>query len=129
MLAKNPGFTAVAVLTLALGIGANTTIFSVINDVLLHPVPWKDPDRILGVWETNSKTGMDRGLVSPANFLEWKGPNRAFQQVAAWRFLYLNLTGRGKPEQLEGLTVTAGYFPLLGVTAALGRTFLPDEDQ
>jgi putative ABC transport system permease protein len=128
MLVKNPGFTIVAVFTLALGIGANTAIFSVIHAVLLHPVPWKDPDRIVNFWETNLKRGVEREIVSPANFLEWRDQNQIFEQTAAWRFQYFNLTGRDEPERVQGLAVSPGYFPLLRVKPALGRTFLSNEE-
>ncbi|HMG32731.1 MAG TPA: ABC transporter permease [Blastocatellia bacterium] len=129
MLLKRPGFTAVVVLVLALGIGANSAFFSVISGVLIRPVPWEDPDRIANVWETNLKRGEDTALVSAVNFLDWRDQNRIFEYVAGWRFLYLNLTGRGEPERLQGLTVSPDYFPLLKVKAALGRTFLPEEEQ
>ena len=128
-LLKNPGFTAIGVLTLALGIGANTAMFSFIYAVLLHPVPWKDPGRIVNFWETHSKKGVEREIVSPANFLEWRDQNQIFEQTAAWRFQYFNLTGRDEPERVQGLAVSPSYFPLLGVKPALGRTFLSDEEQ
>ena len=129
MLFKRPGFTAVVVLVLALGVGANSAFFSVISAVLLRPVPWEDPERIVNVWETNLKRGEDNALVSTINFLYWRDQNQVFEQVAGWRFLYLNLTGRGEPERVQGLKVSPGYFPLLKVKTALGRTFLPDEEQ
>jgi putative ABC transport system permease protein len=129
MLLKRPGFTAVVVLVLALGIGANSAFFSVVSAVLVRPVPWKDPERIVNVWETNLKRGEDNALVSAVNFLDWRDQNQVFEQVAGWRFLYLNLTGRGEPERVQGLTVSPSYFPLLKVNAALGRTFLPEEEQ
>jgi predicted permease len=130
LLRKNPGFTAVAVLTLALGIGANTAIFSVIENTLLHPVPWKDPDRILSLLEIDSRGKVERQVVSPANFLDWRGlvAGEVFDGVAAWNFVYVNLTGGDQPEQVEGLAVTADYFHLLGFQAAQGRTFQSDED-
>ena len=129
MLLKAPGFTATVVLVLALGIGTNSALFSVVNAVLLRPVPWKDPDRIVSVWETNLKSGDNRVLVSSANYREWRDRSNVFESVAGWRFLYLNLTGRGEAERLQGLTVSPAYFPLLGVRAALGRTFVPEEEQ
>ena len=129
MLLKTPGFTATVVLVLALGIGTNSALFSVVNAVLLRPVPWKDPDRIVNVWETNLKSGDNRVLVSSANYLEWRDRNNVFESVAGWRFLYLNLTGRGEAERVQGLTVSPAYFSLLGVKAALGRTFVPEEEQ
>ena len=129
MLLKRPGFTAAVVLVLASGIGANTALFSVVSAVLLRPVPWKDPERIVNVWETNLKRGEDNALVSAVNFLDWRDQNRVFEHVAGWRFLYLNLTGRDEPVRVQGLTISPSYFPLLRVEAALGRTFLPGEEQ
>jgi putative ABC transport system permease protein len=128
-LRKRPGFTALVVSILALGIGANSALFSVISAALLHPVPWKDPERILNVWETRAKKGENNNLVSAVNFVDWRGRCQSFEQAAGWRFLYLNLTGRDEPERVQGLTVSPGYFPLLGVEAALGRTFLPEEEE
>lgn len=129
MLLKRPGFTAMVVLVLALGIGANSAFFSVVNAVLLRPVPWKDPERIVSVWETNLKRGENSALVSAVNFLDWRDQGKVFEHVAGWRFLYLNLTGRGESERVQGLTVSPDYFPLLSVKAALGRTFIPEEEQ
>src|SRR3569832_2117119 len=106
MLLKKPGFTAAVVLVLALGVGANSAFFSVISTALLRPVPWEDAERIVNVWETNLKRGEDNSLVPASNFLYWRDQNQVFEQVAGWRFLYLNLTGRGDPERLQGLTVS-----------------------
>src|ERR1700693_4219279 len=112
MLSKNRGFTIAVLLVSALGIGANSTIFSVINAALIRPFPWKDPDRIVYVFETNKKLGLDRQLVSPANFFDWKDQSKSFDQTAAWRFLYFNITGRDEPERVQGLIVDANFFPL-----------------
>ena len=128
-LRKRPGFTAVAVAILALGIGANSALFSVVSAALLRPVPWKDPERIVSVWETRAKKGESNNLVSAVDFVEWRERCQSFEQAAGWRFLYLNLTGSDEPERVQGLTVSPGYFPLLGVEAALGRTFLPEEEE
>ena len=130
-LRKNLGFTAAAILTLALGIGANTAIFSVIENKLLHPVPWKDPQRILGLCEVDPGTKQPRLVVSPANFLDWRAQTlgSAFEYVAAWNFTYVNLRGGDQPEQVEALAVTADYFRLLGFEAGLGRTFVMGDDQ
>jgi len=129
MLRKRPGFTAAVVLVLALGIGANSAIFSVVDAVMLRSLPYKEPDRLVYVWETNLKLGQTRGIVSPANYLDWKDQNQCFEQTAGWRFLYFNLTGKDEPERVQGLIVSASFFPLLGINAARGRTFLPEEDQ
>ncbi len=129
MLAKNLGFTAVVTLTLALGIGANTAIFSVVNAVLLRPLPFKDPDRIVRVWATNPKIDSQRALPSPADFLDWRDRSHAFDQISAWRTWFYSLTGSGQPEQVWGVRTSANFFQLLGVKAALGRTFLSGEER
>jgi len=129
MLRRSPGFTAVAIVTLALGIGANTAIFSVVDAVLLRPLPFHDPDRLVMVWEDATHVGFPRNTPAPANYLDWKAQNHTFDDLAALRSRSFNLTGEGDPEQLDARAVTANMFPLLGVKPALGRTFLEAEDQ
>jgi len=130
MLAKNPGFTAVAVLTLALGIGANSAIFSVVNAVLLKPLPYNDADRLVIVWEQNPERGWYRNIVSAANFVDWRKQNHVFTQMAAAdAFKSFNLTGSGQPEEVGGEQVSTSLFSLLGVSPIKGRDFLPEEDQ
>jgi predicted permease len=132
MLAKNPGFTAVAVLTLALGIGANTAIFSVVNAVLLRPLPFKDPDRLVKIWETAPKYGLSWAYVSPPSYLSWRKEAALFEDMAANTEVMANptvLTGNGNPEIVVGQRVSANYFGLLGVRPLIGRTFLAGEDQ
>ncbi len=129
MLIKNPGFTAVAVLTLALGIGANTAIFSVVNAVFLRHLPYKDPHQLVMVWEQNPSKGWYRNIVSAANFVDWRKQNRVFTDMAAISESGFNLTGTNEPEEILGERVTVNLFSLLGVQAAVGRTFLPEEDQ
>jgi putative ABC transport system permease protein len=129
MLLKNPGFTLLAVLTLALGIGANTAIFSVVNAVLLQPLPFREPERLVMVWRTNTERTMRDAPVSAPNFIDWKQRNEVFEQMAAWRIGNFNLTGDAEPEIAQGAEVTAGFFETLGVGPALGRGFLPHEDQ
>ncbi len=129
MLAKRPGFTAVALLTLALGIGANTAIFSVVNAVLLRPLPLKDPDRLVMVVETNLSKGWDQFSVSPLNFTDWRDQNQVFEQIAASRNWAFNLTGDGEPERVRGARVSAGLFEMVGATPAQGRLFTAEEDQ
>ncbi len=128
-LRRSPGFTAVAVIALALGIGANTAIFSVVNAVLLRPLPFRDSGRLVVVDERRL-TGPEIGTnVSPANFLDWREQNRVFDPLSAAFVWSLTLTGRGEAEQIEGLHVTSNLFTLLGAQAELGRTFLPEDGQ
>jgi predicted permease len=132
VLRKSPGFTAVAVLTLALGIGANTAIFSVINAVLFRPLPFRDPGRLMVVWHTppqKSFPGVTKFVVSPANYLDWRDQNHVFEQMSAVGFGKFNLTGMGQPESVEGRAVSADFFSVLGVQPVLGRGFLEEEDQ
>jgi len=128
-LLKNPAFTAVAVLTLALGIGANAAIFSVVNAVLLKPLKFRDPDRLVVVWEEASFAGFPRNTPAPGNYLDWKSQNRSFEDMAATRSASFNLTGDGEPERVSAQKVTQGFFPLLGVQPFIGRVFSPEEDR
>src|SRR5262245_27853760 len=129
MLAKNPGFTLIAVLTLALGIGANTAIFSVVNAVLFRPLQYSGSDRIVQIWQTFPQTGSNQVTVSVPEYLDYKNQNRVFERMAAFRFQGFTLTGGSEPELIFGNRVSADLFPLLGVAPVLGRTFLPEEDQ
>ena len=128
-LLKNPGFTTVAVIALALGIGANSAIFSVVNTVLLRPLPYKKPERLVMVWEDNSKQGFPRDTPSPANFMDWRDQNHVFESMAALVEISFNLTGAGDPERIDGQRVSASLFSLLGVEPQLGRGFRAQEDQ
>ena len=125
---NNPGFSAIALIALALGIGANTAIFSVINALILRPPPFKDADRIVYLWETNPTIGLDRGIVSSANFVDWREQSTAFEQISAWRTWFYRLTGDGEPEQVWGVRTSANFFDLLGVEPSHGRTFLIGEE-
>lgn len=130
-LARNPGFAAVAILTLALGIGANTAIFIVFNGVLLHPLPYPQPERLVAVQEIVPKFA-NFGATLPVNswhFREWRKQNRSFDQLALVSGLNFTLTSAGEPERVDGARVSASLFPMLGIQAALGRTFLEEEDQ
>jgi len=129
MLLKQPGFTLIAVLTLSLGIGANTAIFSVVNAALLRPLPFTEPDRLARLWETNLKRNLPSFSVSAPNYVSWKEQSQTFERLAAWKRQSVNLTGRGEPERLEGAIVSGSLFSLLGVKPAMGRDFLPEEDQ
>jgi len=126
-LRRQPAFTAIAILTLALGIGANTAIFSVINGVLLKPLPYREPDRLVMVWET--MPGGARPLVSWPNYLDWRQRQRGFEDIAVYNpFASFLVTGQGNAQEIDGMLVSANYFPLLGIHSALGRLFSPSDD-
>jgi len=127
-LIKKPVFTLVVLLTLALGIGANSAIFSVVSAILVKPLPFKEPDRVIVVWESNPKLNFPRFGASVPNYLDWKSQNKSFENIAAFRYTVFTLTGRGEPERLRGGRVSADLFKVLGVTPMLGRDFLPGED-
>ena len=127
MLLKSPGFTLSAILALALGIGANTAIFSVVNAVLLRPLPYKDAERIVMVWEGKPDKGWDTFAVSPANYLDWVAQSRSLESIAAFRTSPLIATGGSEPERLRGALATRQYFDLVGIKPSLGRVFLETE--
>jgi predicted permease len=127
MFGKNPGFTAVAVLTLALGIGANTALFSVINGVLLNPLPFMEPNQLVTLSE--SKPNFEYGSVSYPNFRDWQKENRSFSTLAIFRSSALSWTGIGEPQQVRVEFVSSDLFSLLGVKPVVGRTFAPGEDE
>jgi putative ABC transport system permease protein len=129
MLLRNPGFTVVAVLTLALGIGANTAIFSIINSVLLHPLPYHDPDNLVMVWESNSQHPKLHNTVSPPNFLDWQSRNTVFSTMAFVFDERDNLTGNGEPQEVVVQDVSANFFSLLGVDPIIGPGFTPENGQ
>ena len=129
MLVKSPGFTAVAVIALALGIGANSAIFSTVNAMLLRPLPYKEPDRLVEVWEHRPLQNRDRTVVSPAEFIHWREQAQSFEQITAVSYVLHNITGDGEPEQIQAVQVSASFFPMLGVNPIAGRTFLEEEDQ
>ncbi len=127
-LRRSPGFALIAILTLALGIGANTAIFSVVDGVLLAPLPYAQPDRLVVIWESNLHYGW-HVWISYLNFRDWQRDARSFQPMAAFYFQDRNMTSPGAPEHLEGKEISAGFFEALGVKLALGREFTPQEDQ
>jgi len=127
MLRRNPGFTAIALLTLALGIGANTAVFSIVNGVLLNPLPFPDPGKLVVLFE--SKPNFKEGSISYPNFLDWQRDNHAFTSIAAYRPDTFSLTSAGEPEQVRGEMVSADFFSILGVKPVLGRMFSSQEDQ
>ncbi len=131
-LRQSPGFTFVAVLTLALGIGANTAIFSVVDAVLLHPLAFKDPSRLVAVWETNKQPGTETNLrneVAKGNFYDWRAQNQVFEQIAAIAYANFNLIGVSKPERIQGALVSSNFFQTLGLQPALGRVFAAEEEK
>src|SRR5260370_42595758 len=127
MLLRNPGFTAIAALTLGLGIGANTAIFSLVNALLLRPLPYHNPERL--VWIGEPMPGEKEDGVAGTHFLEWQEQTQSLEQIAAYNPDDLTLTGAGEPEGLDGNRVSADFFSLLGVQPLVGRLFLPSEDR
>jgi len=129
MLIKRPGFTFVAVIALALGIGANTAIFSVINAVLLRPLPFAEPERLVNLWETRPQRGIMQNPASYPDFADWRDQTDVFERAAAFDSEGFTLTGDDNPALLEGVVVSADLFPLLGAQAATGRVFTPEDDK
>ena len=129
MLMKQPGFTLIAIVTIALGTGANTAIFSLVNAVLLKPLPFAESERLSIVWEDQSSIGFPRAEAAPANFVDWKAQQSVFEDMAALSYKSFNLTGNGDAERMLAEGVTANLFPLLGVQPAIGRSFLAEEDK
>src|SRR5215213_10241106 len=128
-LLKRPGATAIALVTLALGIGMNTAIFSAVDSILLRPLPFRDPERLVSVWEQSLRQGIQQNEAAPANFFDIRNQNQSFEALGAFGPFDINLTGSGEPERLDGQLISANVFSILGVAPALGRTFLPNEDQ
>src|SRR5437899_3589850 len=126
-LARQPTFTAVAVLTLVLGIGANTAIFSVIKAVLLNALPYRDPSELVVLWEENPSGSPD--LVAPLTYVDWRDQSHAVRSMVAFRQLRYAFAGNGEPLDVPSVRATANLFAMLGTNAALGRTFLPEEQQ
>ncbi len=129
MLWKNPGFTLIAVITLALGIGANTAIFSVVNTVLLRPLGYREPHRLVKIWSLNTKNPSAPINISYPNFVDWRDQNQSFEGMAAHFPRDYNLTGAGEPVRLRGVRATSNLLTVLGISPVLGRGFLPDEDR
>ncbi|HEY2139854.1 MAG TPA: ABC transporter permease, partial [Chthoniobacterales bacterium] len=129
-LLKKPGFTLTAVIALALGIGANTAIFSVTNAVLLRSLPYRAPEKLVMLWEKNTIIGRDRNVVAAANFFDWRKQSASFEQMVAVWDARANLTGNGAdPEEIKAQLVAASFFSVLGVQPLLGRSFTPEEEQ
>jgi putative ABC transport system permease protein len=125
MLLKTPAFTLLAVAALALGIGANTAIFSVVDAVLLRELPFRDPDRLAAIWE--SKPANERNVVNPTNFLRWRERAQSFESMAAFSAFPVTVTGAGEPDRVPGGFVTPEFFRVLGVRVAQGRDFTAQE--
>ena len=132
-----PAFTSISLLMLALGIGASAAVFSVVHAVLLEPLPYREPDRLVQIWETNPPRNWTHALVAPANFLDWRARNRSFEAIAYYvgndgkgpDITDATLTGAGDPDRVRGMQVSANFFSVLGTDAALGRTFTSEEEQ
>ena len=129
LLRQSPVFGAIAVLALALGIGANTAIFSTVHALLLRDLPYTEPDRLVMVWEDSTFAGFPRNTPAPANYFDWKAQNQVFTDMAATRGSTANLTADGPPEQVFGRRVTPNFFDVLGVKPLLGRVFTEEEDR
>src|ERR1700729_680408 len=131
LLLKSPGFALMATIIMALGIGANTAIFSIVHAVLLEPLPFRDVDRLVQVWHTPPQTsfpGMTRFSVSAANFFDWQKQNHVFDQMALYSGAQFDITGAGKPEAVTASTVSPEFFSVLGIQPLHGRVFLPEEN-
>ncbi|HEY3137520.1 MAG TPA: ABC transporter permease [Blastocatellia bacterium] len=128
MLAKQPAFTIVVVAALALGIGANTAIFSVVNSILLRPLPYRDPDRLVMVWMDNRRINVDQDIHSYANYSDYRDQNQSFEQLAAFNGISVNLIGVGEPERIIGTMASPSLFDVLGVEPLVGRTFSAEEE-
>src|SRR5262249_15524661 len=124
-----PAFSALAISALALGIGANAAIFSVVNFVILRPLPYEEPSRLVWIWESNPQKGVERELASAADFTDWRNQNKSFLEIAAIGTGLPTVNTGDDPEQMLAGFVTANYFSVLGARPMMGRTFSPDEDQ
>jgi putative ABC transport system permease protein len=128
-LRNNPGFTVVTILVLAVGIGANTAIFSVINAVLLRPLPFPHPGQLVQIWESNPLHGRVQETVSPYNFVDWQKQSASLVQLAVYEYESLALTTRGAPERMDAAFVSSGFFRVFQVGPQLDRTFSPEDDR
>src|ERR1044071_7690177 len=129
MLLKNPGFTFAALITLALGIASSTAIFSVIDGVLLHPLPYPDSENIMTVQPTDRKSGRAAGAFAPANYVDYAAQNEVFTEISASRGEQFSLSDSDRPERVRGTMTTSNMFPLFGVSPLLGRVLQPADEQ
>ena len=127
-LLRTPAFTAIAVVTLGLGIGANTAIFSVVNGVLLKPLPFREPDRLVGVWHTEPGLGFPIANQSPATYFMYREEGRVFEDIGLWDNSAVSVTGIGEPERVQALLVTDGTLDVLRVEPFMGRRFTKEDD-
>jgi hypothetical protein len=127
-LRRSPLFTLVSLVTLAAGIGATTAIFTVVNSVLLEPLPFEESDRLVGLWHTAPGLGFDEVNMSPANYFTYREQGRVFEEVGMWDQGSASVTGAGEPEQVDVMRVTDGTLPLLRVQPVIGRSFTKEED-
>jgi putative ABC transport system permease protein len=127
-LSLSPGFAVTAILSIALGIGASTAIFSVTDSLLLRPLPYRDPMRLMMLWEAQRQKGIEHNVVSPGNYLDWKAQNNVFESTAAFRQSRSVLADGNRAEELGKQSVSTGFFPLLGIEPIRGRLFTHDED-
>jgi predicted permease len=128
-LLKRPALTCIAIVTLAIGIGANSAIFSTINALLLKPLPFPDPERVVALWDKVPSRGVERNEVTVANYLDWRAQNKTFEQLGIYRWWSTNLTGSDSPERVQGFQVTPNFLDIVGVKPMLGRGFSAEEDQ
>jgi putative ABC transport system permease protein len=128
-LLKRPALTIIAIVTLAIGIGANSAIFSTINALLLKPLPFPDPERVVALWDKVPSRGVERNEVSVANYLDWRAQNKSFEQLGIYRWWSTNLTGADSPERVQGFQVTPNFLDVVGVKPMMGRGFSAEEDQ
>ena len=128
-LLKRPALTIIAIVTLAIGIGANSAIFSFVNALLLKPLPFPDPERVVALWDKVPSRGVERNEVTVANYLDWRAQNKTFEQLGLYRWWSTNLTGSDSPERVQGFQVTPNFLDIVGVKPLMGRNFSAEEEQ
>src|ERR1700730_10433767 len=128
-LLKRPALTIIAVVTLAVGIGSNSAIFSVVNGLLIKPLPFPQLERVVAVWENRPGRGIERNEASMANYLDWRAQNQTFERMGLYRWWSTNLTGVVPPERIQGFLVSANFLEVLGMKPAIGRGFAAEEEQ
>src|SRR5262245_3507301 len=129
MLRRNPGFTLVAILTLAAGIGLNSAVFSMVNSIILRPLPYKEPERLVQVWESTPPDAEDDNVISPGNFLEWQTQAKSFESLSVYNGWLPAFSEMDKTTQIVGAQVSINFFEALGITPQFGRTFVPGDEK